>query len=207
MSSKDTKPNEHLLAVVCFVVALGLASCEIFSVRPSEEPTGGATRFALPQSPDIVISNMVNAISARDVVIYGDIFTEDFVFVPDPEDVLELENYYPGVFSDWDIEIERDVAQHMLDPSRVSYASLRFDEDEESVIEDTDSTYVVQEQYRFLIWMESLDTYAGSARFSMRRLPDGLWYIYDWQDSRPEAGGDDGAGTWGMLKGKIRGTT
>jgi hypothetical protein len=185
------------------IVAVALVSCSEFSVRESLPPAGGATEYALPQEPDLVISNLINGVTDQMPGNYTSMLAEDFVFVPDPRDAQALENYYPGVFLNWERDVETRVIEYMLDESRTGFALLTFSN--EGIIEQTDSTYILQEEYSLIIKMESLETYLGTARLYMKRhSDDGLWWIHKWEDSQlPEAGED----TWGVLRGEIRAST
>jgi hypothetical protein len=208
MFSRQVIHKRRLLVVAGIAVALGLASCDTFSVRDSEDPegSGGVDEYVDPYEPELVISNLVNSVEDQNAFNYDKLFTEDFVFVPDPTDVLELENYYPGVYADWDVEAERQVGQHMLDRGQAANALLSFVERDD---DKTDSTYVLQADYRLrIVDMQGLlESYVGTAVFHIRLGKDGLWYIREWQDFRPEAGEEDEKDTWGMLKGEIRATT
>jgi hypothetical protein len=193
-----------LLVALAACVAASCGLLDAFSVRESEDPTGTETEYVLPQEPEQVITNLISAVNFRDVVNYESILAEDFVFEPDPRDALTLENYYPGVFDGWDIEVEKEVARRMFDQGGATFALLRFDEDSKQVSVDTDSSYVVQEDYTLITKLEKLETFTGTAIFSLKRLSDGLWYMEKWEDSRPE--GEGQYDTWGILKGEIRAT-
>jgi hypothetical protein len=191
------------------VVALCLVSCDAFTVREGDAPTGtsGPTDIVPPFEPTLVISNLINSLEGKIVTEYNKLFAEDFVFVADPSDVLELENFYPGALSDWDAETEQQVAQRLLDQGQTANILLSFAGDEEKVVTETDSIYVVQEGYRLRIVNPQgiLESYAGTAIFHLRLYEDGLWYIHEWEDFRLEADDDDRQ-TWGILKGEIRST-
>jgi hypothetical protein len=198
---------QFVVGIGLLVSALVVCSCSEFTVRDGEEPTGVETGYVVPREPDDVISNLVNAVEARDVIIYGDLFTDDFTFSPDPRDSLDIENFYPGVFDDWNVGVERSVGNQILDESRNSLTLLTFLEGTEEVITDTDSSFAFKQDYDLILLFDGdLRTYSGAALFSMEKLSDGLWYIRWWQDVRREDVDDD-RDTWGYLKGFIRGTT
>jgi len=203
MSFRNPGRKERLVLAAAVAAVTLVSSCGEFSVRPSLPPSGGGTQWLDPQEPHLVLSNMINVITEKDPLNYERLITEDFVFVPDPVDANELESYYPGVFLEWTADVEVTVASHMLDESNTALAMLTFSNEE--IINETDSTHVVQENYSLILQTADLDleTYRGTARFSMRRLADGFWYIHKWEDFRlPDAEED----TWGVLRGQIRGT-
>ena len=135
-------------------------------------------------------------------------FTQDFVFVADPSDVIEVENFYPGAFDNWDISFETHVGGKILDQSRTTISGVDFTA--ETLVGETDSTYEVLKDYQLYLRQEayeSFEIYIGTARFSMRVESDGLWYIHRWEDARRDTGIVADKDTWGKLKGEIRATT
>lgn len=208
MCSKGNRLKLTLVLATCLVAALAIASCDTFEPRDAEEPEGEATQYVVPQEPVDVLSNLENAIRDRDTEIYAGLFTEDFVFVADPSDVLEVENFYPGAFDNWDIEVEADVGEKILDQSRTTISGLDFTA--ETLVGETDSTYEVLKDYQLYLRFreyETFEIYIGTARFSMRVDSDGLWYIHRWEDARRDTGIVADKDTWGKLKGEIRATT
>jgi hypothetical protein len=195
--------------IVCVLLASILASC-VFEPRDSEEPPpdSGGGGYVLPQEPKTVISNMKTIMERGESANYPDLFSEDFYFVPDPDDVITLENVYgPGIFDSWYKNVETGVMDRLFD--RQTWANLRLPDSTETVREDTDSTYSVQYDYRLEILEEHWTIYQGTVIFRMRRDPsDNLWYIFRWDDFRTGASEAEGVeGTWGILKGEIRATT
>jgi hypothetical protein len=186
------------------ILCLWVLGCGTFDTREAAEPTGSSTDFIDPFDPETVILDILNTVNQRNADYYNSLIAPGFTFVPDPSDENDLEAFYPGVFDGWDAGVEEDVAEKLLDPSRTTFTLLTFTE--ESIIEETDSTQVVQQDYSLIIKIENIETYKGTARFYMRRLSDGLWYLYRWEDNRTEAEGEDFE-TWGYLKGLIRATT
>ena len=208
MSSKSSRLNTWLMIGACTVAAVAIASCDTFSTRVAEEPEGEATQYVVPQDPVDVLSNLENAIRDRDTEIYEGLFAQDFVFVADPSDVIEVENFYPGAFDNWDISVETHVGGKILDQSRTTISGVDFTA--ETLVGETDSTYEVLKDYQLYLRQEayeSFDIYIGTARFSMRVESDGLWYIHRWEDARRDTGIVADKDTWGKLKGEIRATT
>jgi hypothetical protein len=190
----------------CLVLA---ASCGVFEPRDSQQPEegSGGTVYVQPQEPGIVISNLVAVMVEAPHTNYPELFSDDFTFIPDPDDVLTLESIYgQGVYEGWDTDVEVTVGERLF--SRYYLALL--DLDDGTVTEDTDSTYAVLHQYRLDILGDSgWSDFRGAANFRIKRDPsDNLWYIDEWQDFRTEASDSTGIdGTWGLQKGEIRATT
>lgn len=155
----------------------------------------------------MVISNLVTVMVEAPHTNYPELFSDDFVFVPDPDDVLTLESIYgQGVFDGWGVDVEVQVGDRLF--GRYYLALLELDDG--TVIEDTDSTYSVLHEYVFdILGDQGWSNFRGAANFRIKRDPsDNLWYIYQWEDFRTEASDSIGIdGTWGLHKGEIRATT
>lgn len=205
-----SSPNKPWLLVWLLAAGLALvASCGVFEPRDSEAPEegSGGSVYVPPQEPGVVVTNLVTVMVEAPHTNYPELFSEDFSFIPDPDDVLTLENIYgQGVFDDWDMGVEVQVGDRLFD--RYFLALLELSEG--TVTEDTDSTYAVLHEYEFdILGDQGWSTFRGTANFRIRRdLSDNLWYIYQWEDFRTEASDSAGVdGTWGLRKGEIRATT
>ena len=115
MFSKLMGPRGRSLMTWAMVVSLVSLSC-VFEPRPSETPPddqiGGRDDYQPPDEPGVVVENLKKVIGKLDSGSYQDMFTEDFVFVPDPEDVQDMEGRYgPGLYLDWDKAIETMVME------------------------------------------------------------------------------------------------
>lgn len=182
-------------------------SC-VFEPRATQEPSQVGGGDILPaQEPEMVISNLITIVQGLDSGNYPDLFSEDFYFVPDPEDVDFMNNHYgPGVYLDWYGGVEADVASRLFDGIRAALLNI----EEGEVAEDTPTTYIVYHSYTFetLPKEGAWNRYSGIAHFYLRQNPaDELWYMYRWDDFRLEEMPDSVDGTWGLLKGEIRATT
>jgi hypothetical protein len=184
-------------------------ACGLFEPRGSQPPEGGSggAIYQQAQEPEIVMSNLINVMVEIPHTTYAELFADDFVFFPDPDDALTLENIYgPGIYSDWGVDVETDVGDRLF--GLYVLALLQFSEG--TITEDTDSTYAVLRDYRLdILEREGWSSYRGAALFRMRQDPsDNLWYMSEWHDFRTEASDSSGiSGTWGLLKGIIRATT
>jgi ketosteroid isomerase-like protein len=204
--------TRRLVAIAGVSAIMVVSSCGTFTPREAEEPEGQATIYVLPQKPTFVLSNLENVVNSRDVERYGELFSEDYVFIPDPSDASDLEAYYPGIFDDWDVEVEAYVGERILGDTGLLTAELNFTG--ETLLEDSENTYDVLKDYELWLRMEPTEEgesqwriYIGTARLLIEREPDGLWYIQRWEDARSEAGVEAGKDTWGKLKGETHATT
>ena len=195
-----SKPGKAALLVVA-ALGLGglLTSCGDFpfSTREAIPPTTVGDSPDPPLTPAVVLSNLILSVNTRSPVTYEENFAGNFIFKPDPSDSVEVEKDFPGAFADWNLKIEAGVTEYMLDPVRCKFANLQFLN--EVIVEDTDSTSILQEDYVLIVAYESVVEYTGSARFFMK-LSDGYWYIERWVDYLNV----DQDPTWGRLKGETR---
>jgi hypothetical protein len=194
MSSRATRTALQILAAAGLAVLL--QSC--FGTRDSIPPTAGGDLPDPALTPDVVLSNLILAVNVQNAQFYEQNFAPNFIFRPDPSDSVEVEKDYPGVYGNWNRDIETGVTEYMLDPVRCKFANLQFGN--EIIVEETDSTSVLQEDYVLIVAYESVVGYSGSARLFMRRLPGGYWYIEKWIDYL-NVGQDP---SWGRLKGETR---
>jgi len=187
-------------AMVCLPVACGEFP---FQVGDSQRPIGSATKVIPATEPAAVLSNLVYCFDDQKSNLLIEQMTDDFTFVADPVDVAALEQTYPGIFNDWNLDVESQVTQYMLDAGRCTFASLSLSN--ETLLEQpTDTTYAGQLDYGIALLLDSdSQTYMGQARLYMRKLSSNLWRIYRWEDIRPQ---DAQFNTWGILRGRIRAT-
>jgi hypothetical protein len=193
-SSRTTRAILEALAVA--ILAIPLQSC--FGTRDVIPPTSVGDTPDPALTPGIVLSNLILSVNRRDLGFYEDNFAPDFIFRPDPSDSVEVEKDFPGAYANWNRDVETGVTEYMLDPVRCKFANLQFGN--EIIVEETDSTSILQEDYVLIVAYESVVGYSGSARFSMRKLPDGYWYIDRWVDYL----NTDQGPSWGRLKGETR---
>jgi hypothetical protein len=174
-----------------------------FQVGDSPKPLGSATKVIPATEPSAVLSNLVFCFKGQKASLFLDQLTDDFVFVADAIDVATMEQTYPGIFNDWNLDVESRVTQYMLDAGRCTFADLGLT-GEVQLEQPTDSTYSGQLNYAIALLLDAdSQTYMGQARLFMRKSSDNLWHIYRWEDIRPQDAQFD---TWGILRGRIRAT-
>jgi len=188
------------------VVMLGLiAACGQFpfQIGDGPKPVGTATEIIPRTEPAAVLSNLTVCVGDKKAGEYLDQLAGGFVFVADQIDVATLEQNYPGIFSDWNRDVESRVTEYMLDAGRCELAELKLTN--ETVLDQpTDTTYSSQVDYRLMLYLDNhAQTYSGQARLFMRKDVSSLWSIYRWEDIRPQDAPED---TWGILRGRIRAT-
>jgi hypothetical protein len=188
------------------VMMLGLvAACGKFPFQIGEgpRPIGTATDVVPRTEPAAVLSNLMVCVGDQKAGEYLDQLAAGFAFVADQIDVATLEQNYPGIFLDWNLDVESRVTQYMLDTGRCLLAELALTN--ETVLDQpTDTTYSSQVDYKLILFLDNhSQTYSGQARLFMRKDINSLWSIYRWEDIRPQEAPED---TWGILRGRIRAT-
>ena len=198
ISSRAMRAASLLVAAAALGVLL--TSCEDFpfQTREAVPPTTVGDSPNPPLTTAVVFSNLILSVNMRNPVFYSENFAENLVFKPDPSDSIEVEKDFPGAYANWTLDVEAGVTEYMLDPVRCKFANLQFQN--EIIVDETDSTAIIQEDYVLIVAYETVVEYKGSARFSMRKLPDGYWYIERWIDYLNV----DQALSWGRLKGETR---
>jgi len=182
----------------CLALAALATSC--FSTREAIPPTTVGNAPVLPLTAWDVLYNMKLAVDNQQPVTYEELFTDDFFFKPDQSDSIEVEKNFPGAYADWNKDVETAVMEYILDPVRCRYANLQFFYENEVIVDFTDTTYVLQEDYSLVLKLEAFVGYNGRVRFFFRKTLDGYWYIETWVDYL----NDDRDPSWGRLKGETR---
>jgi len=183
------------------VLVAALAGCGIFEPRDPEDPAQGSLNFPPQTDPVVVISNLQNAIAAKNLANYTNCFvdqpafTRPFVFTPSAEASAQ----YPGALGNWSIQAERDYFQNLIAKSPVNgFASLILTPKGETV--STDSVLV---DFDYVFTFEHTEpefpfTARGSLRFTILRNASNFWAIADWLDYKTT---EDA--TWSLFKGKF----
>lgn len=211
MFSKPRRSTGRFVVIGLILGFLVTPSC-VFEPRDTQPPPEGQTGedIQMAQDPEVVIDNLIRVIYRLDSANYPDLFSEDFAFVPDPEDVDFMNNHYgPGIYLGWDKVVETTMTDRLFDRIQLK-AGAELTLLDTTVSEETDTTYVVYHGY-FLETLPKGATwkfFSGEARFHLRKDPsDNLWYMFRWEDFRLDDVPDSVNGTWGLLKGEIRATT
>jgi hypothetical protein len=179
-------------------LALPGAGCGLFDVRDAVEGGGEDSVWVPPTSPEIVVANLEAALEAG---IFGDYlraFTEDFAFVPDAADVVQLSIERPGepVFEGWTREVETQVAEAIETGAESLELALVFLSEQ---ILDEGRLH----KYSYVLTLQrggEVDVHQGEAWLEIRQVTGGEWLIHAWQDViTPET-----VESWGRLKGRNR---
>jgi len=198
-------------------VLMAASSCNNpFSTREAQKPdeiSGVAIKPA--NSPENVLYNLKASFESMSIQDYLDVFTDDFVFNPDPDDsVLFVEDFRDG----WGIEKERTYAENFL--QRKVTAELEFfthmyeykagDDKYDyrysikvTIAADSTGTVATPEEMDGIVGNtsgigERAYYVKGHAWLYLREDEEGKWKIYKWVEL---ANMIEGAFiTWGVLR-------
>jgi len=172
-----------------------LASCNNpFETRTPQQPATGGVTVKPANTPENVLYNMRVTFEALSVQDYLDVFSDDFVFNPDPEDSIEYEDRFGSV---WNKNREIDFANNF-------FLAVNADTLAHNSVSVTLFKYSYrpgQDMYEYdyeveIVIKEKLTVLSGRAWLFLREYSDGKWYIYQWVDHRYEKKKI----TWGVLR-------
>jgi len=184
-------PDALLILLILFV------SCNNpFNTREPQNPGTEGVAIKPSNSPENVLYNLKASFEGLSIQDYLDVFSEDFVFHPDPDDSVGYEEDFKN---GWDFERETEFANNFL--QRQNFKS----DIEGSPIELTpfydykagqdmyDYTYDM-----FIVKKDTTVTVEGRAWLYLREDTEGKWSIYRWVDFRYRLN----SMTWGVLRAK-----
>ena len=181
------------LSLTSFLIIL--ASCNNpFETRTPQQPATGGVTVKPANTPENVLYNMRVTFEALSVQDYLDVFSDDFVFNPDPEDSIEYEDRFGSV---WNKNREIDFANNF-------FLAVNADTLAHNSVSVTLFKYSYrpgQDMYEYdyeveIVIKEKLTVLSGRAWLFLREYSDGKWYIYQWVDHRYEKKKI----TWGVLR-------
>jgi hypothetical protein len=171
-----------LPGALLILLALAVAACNNpFSTRtPEEPPLEGGAAIQPATSPERVLNNLQESVRARSIQDYLDVFSDDFVFSPDPRDSLAWEQEYR---TRWTKDRESDFALNFFQQAQqdstfsmklVTYAPSDYNSGERIYTFKYNITYGGQTIPEVKIY--------GIAWLYFRENAEGKWYIFLWVD-------------------------
>lgn len=171
----------HLFVLAVLLVLLAAACNNPFSTRTPETPPSDGGAAILPAtSPERVLNNLEESFRAKSIQDYLDVFSEDFIFSPDPKDSLAWEQDYR---TRWNLERESDFALNFFQQAQ---------QDSTFVTELTTYAPSVYNSGELMYKYFYKITYGGDtipevtiygwAEFYFRENTEGKWSIMLWVD-------------------------
>ncbi len=163
------------------------AGCGIFETRQPQPPQQARTDFQPPLSPDVVIQNLVNSITDRNVDNYMSCLSDTtfgarpFSFDP-PADVFRQ---YQGIFMSWDRNSERTYFNNLsVQSSKTAGSQLILSSENLTTLGDSAA---FSANYS-LVWPNKVpgnpQQAEGNLLFYLGIDRNQNWSIYRWIDSK-----------------------
>ncbi|MFN8178507.1 MAG: hypothetical protein U0167_11270 [bacterium] len=189
---------DGVLMAIALAAILPGAGCNLFEARKPAEGGTSNTVWTPPTTPNIVVENLRLALEAGIFGDYSRAFTDDFTFVPDATDVVQLGIERPGqaVFDGWTRDVETQVAESIRTAATSLDLQLVFSSEQivaEGRLQKYDYTLTLTTATR-------TDVYQGQAWFEIHPIPGGEWRIARWEDVITPQTNE----SWGRLKGRNR---
>lgn len=203
---KFKQQNQTFLVFVVFILLMiaAVACNNPFSTRKAErgESTGAAIKPA--NSPENVLHNLWSSFGSMSIYDYMDIFTEDFVFNPDPADSVEYEQDF---MYGWGYEREKNFAENFLQKTVASEIEFTTHSYEYKAGEDLyDYIYSIMVFPPDSTFASRTDV-KGHAWLYLKENEEGKWKIYKWSEIRQnsdeqqnDTGGEKGYISWAVLR-------
>jgi ketosteroid isomerase-like protein len=181
-------------AIWLLPAVLLLAACNNpFSTRTPEEPPSSDAVFLPPTSPEKVLHNLQESIRAKSIQDYLGVFSDDFVFAPDPGDSLAYEQYFR---SRWDRGREEEFALNFFQQAQQdSTVSLKLTTYSPWMYQPGERMYIYPYLLSYSRDRDKTEVY-GRAFLYFRENEEGKWSIYLWADQRVLPNSP----TWGEIR-------
>lgn len=180
--------------LVVFGIIIFVAGCDIFEPRKADEPINNQYEWNdYTSTPNQILENLVWSYEyIQNAENYQNIFTNDFVFYFDSQDVSE--HGYP---SSWSLDNEINVIQdYYFQSSDDVSIEIELSTNSESDQINSNDAHLYRD-YTITTTDEIEDfpnTFAGKLELYLI-FEDGVWLIKTWKDFR-----SDSSDTWGRFK-------
>lgn|GEM_PF-2070435 len=176
----------YLYVVGLFVLLTLFASCELFSTRDPEAPTGSQTGEDIALIPEQVFSIFKTSLTLRDPDLYLNVISSEFSYAATVA-------AYPGsddFFDSWTFNMEDNFIRSLLSATLLppdSTVALEFTQLLEPSLWADSAKYVESYLLEVHTTRETLPhTYEGIMEVVLKQESDGGWRILSWLD---DAGG------------------
>ncbi|TRZ63943.1 hypothetical protein D4R20_03490 [bacterium] len=175
-----------------------IQGCGLFGLREAQIPVEPRSNFIPPTSPEIVLTNLIFAVTEKDVNNYMQCFVDSaysvkrFSYTADVTSQIQ----YP-VFMNWQLYNERTYFNNLLALTQSqSISALNFSSNTVNLIADTaifDSDYELNFNHQKTTVAKTLK---GKIRLIMSSDSRNLWSVHRWIDFRNLSNDT----TWSVLK-------
>lgn len=171
-----------LFALVLLSVLLVAAACHNpFSTRTPEEPPPEGGAAILPAtSPERVLNNLEESMGAKSIQDFLDVFSDDFIFSPDPKDSLAWEQDFRGR---WTKDRESEFAFNFFQQAQQdSTFTVKLETYTPPVYNSGERIYTYYYKITYGGQTIPVVTVRGMAWLYFRENAEGKWSIYLWAD-------------------------
>lgn len=182
------------------LISFLFTACDLFLTREAELPDQARSNFQVATEPEIVIQNLTNAFTDKNVQNYISCFLDSsfsdkkFSFQPSGEVISQ----YPFLSENWSIDDEQRYFNSLTSGINADFPlSLSFND--ESFVRSGDSViYSATYSISLPVSEPEVSSYQGSLQFYL--IPDdrAVWVIYYWLDIKLT-----GVASWSELKGRF----
>lgn len=187
--------------IFIFFLLLSLTSCDLFTTRNAENPDQTRSNFQPPVEPAIVIQNLKNSLSDKNVQNYIACFVDsvfadqNYYFSASSEALTRYDIFLQG----WGVNEERRYFTSIINKVPTDFPiSLTLSNQNYSSL--SGDSLIYSATYFLNIPLQSGDpipqNYAGNLQFNMLRDSRQEWVIYFWKDTKSET-----LPSWSELKG------
>ncbi|HOJ37080.1 MAG TPA: hypothetical protein PLI27_10875 [Ignavibacteriales bacterium] len=163
------------------ILILVLSGCDIFSVRPSEEPDDKSKSTYKAFTPEELLANFSDAINKKNYDIYINCFDKNlgFYYYPLSQSIISF-----PVLSNWNYDKEINYFRNMYNgKSDVSVTESKVELQSKFVSRNIDSS-IVNCDYELYLIKNNKDTIHASGSFSLtvRLNSYNNWIIQSWKE-------------------------
>jgi hypothetical protein len=191
-----------ILFLITFIAFI-LISCDLFTARDAETPDQARSNYQTPVQASIVIDNLKNSLSDKNVQNYMASFVDSifsqkkFSFTASSEATSIYQIFLQG----WGLNEEQRYISSIFNKVPADFPiSLTFSEEIYSNL--SGDSLVYSAAYFLNIPASSGDggtvNYSGNLQFNMLRDSRALWVIYYWRDTKSQS-----LPSWSELKGSL----
>jgi hypothetical protein len=187
--------------ILITLIAISFSACDLFNTRNAEDPDQSRSNFQPPVEPAIVIENLKNSLSDKNVQNYISCFVDtifadqSYNFSASSEALTRFDIFLQG----WGLNEERRYFTSIVNKVPTDFPiSLTLSDQNYSNL--SGDSLIYSATYFLNLPVQSGDpfpqNYAGSLQFIMLRDSRSEWVIYFWKDTKSET-----LPSWSELKG------
>jgi hypothetical protein len=176
---------KRLLAPLILVLTLAASGCDLFGTRDPEPPSSGSSTFVPPTSPDLVITNLENAVAEKSTENFLRCLVDTlssgqrYEFIP----TAAAAGRYATTFADWSLQSERAWFSALKAFSEADAPSSLALTGGFAVIAADSAIYEGEYELAFRHGVSSVSENArGTLQFVMHTDRNSIWSITRWTD-------------------------